>query len=350
LVCTITAFAYARSRGSVFAYALAGVLLGLALQVYSSTYLIAIVLAGWNVAQLVTDRRRGLQMAAGLAVTIAAALVTYAPVAAFFVAHPADFGERARQVYVFEARNHDHVAALVGSSNVWDILFYQTRQILQFVARGGDTALQYGFTYALVDPFLFWPSAAGLLLALKRWRCAGVQLVVIWCALTLVLGGVITIDPPFTPRLTPMVTLVPFFGAYALWSIARVVPNAGRPVALAAAIVVGVLSMSWNLQHYFGDYAAARPGIRRDRIVRLLSSYPQVRTVLNTTPDPENFRYESYQYVRSDLSSANTPGGTETIARSLRPALLITPRPDPSIVDLGRCMPLDDKAAACWIE
>jgi hypothetical protein len=70
-----------------------------------------------------------------------------------------------------------------------------------FFDDNGESSLQYGFHGRYVDPFLFPLFVAGLIYALALFRTAGGQLLWLWVGGTVVAGGLLTIDAPFSPRL-----------------------------------------------------------------------------------------------------------------------------------------------------
>jgi len=89
----------------------------------------------------------------------------------------------------------------------------------------------------------------GLGSSLRRWRTPGVALILIWLALMMVLGSLMTVDAPFWPRLIGIVPAAALLIALSLDQIWAMVEGGGlRQVApvLGGAVVVFLLLVGWK--------------------------------------------------------------------------------------------------------
>lgn len=285
-----------------------GALLGVALQTYYSARLLPLLVTAWIAVwalEAPQDRRRA---ATGLVVTALSALAVCAPLIPHYMEHPSDFNLRTRDVFVFSPLVRDHVRDVIGvEPTVPVVLAYQLRRIGGFLFRGPDAAVQYGHVGPFLDPFLWVPFLAGVLLLVARWRKPESWLPLLWISGTMVIGGILTIDPPFSPRLSIMVTAIPMVVAVgfeaALSLRARGAPWRLVITAVMAALLAG--SWAWNVEDYFVRFPLIRHGRRRDRIVRLLEGHPGTRSIVNLYDQPEDFAYRSYAFAAPDARGIN---------------------------------------------
>lgn len=307
-----------RSRRLVW-FAAAGVCLGVGLQTYYAARLVPLLLMAWLVvtAWLRPGSRR--LVLVGLGTTLVAAAITCAPLVPYFIRHPHELVDRTRSVLVFSSSNATHVAGVVGSSKLADILAYQLTRVAAVPFVGGDTSNQFHFIGPLVPRLLQVPFVVGLLLGvwslLRSWRRRtdpaaedpaplGHALLWLWIGLTLVVGGVLTIDPPFTPRLSSLALAFMIPPAVAFDRV--IAWPRRRRLRIAAGLVVA----SWTCaavwaggQAYFVDYAATSLRTRRDFLCRVLASHRGVRTLVTLLEVPEELGHEAYRFVAPDLIS-----------------------------------------------
>jgi hypothetical protein len=194
-------FVLALDRRSPVLFGCAGVVTGIAWQTYYAAWLIPILLAAWAIARLVSDRTVGWAPVKGLGITLALFLVTVAPLFAHYVEKPSAAAARTTSVFVFSDERREHVEGHYGSSEPITVLANQARRLgILLVGGGGDTSVQYGLQGQFIDPYLLPLFLAGLAYALTLIRTPGGQLLWIWFLGTVIAGGLLTIDAPFSPR------------------------------------------------------------------------------------------------------------------------------------------------------
>jgi len=289
-------------------FAISGAFAGIAVQTYYSARLVPLVMAAWCVVWLLERPAERRPVVAGLWTALLLMLATLAPLLPHYLEHPGDLNLRTRDVIVFSPESREHMESVMGErATLGNLLVYQCRRIGGFLFLGPDAAVQYGHEGPFLDPFLWAPFLGGLLVLMFRWRAPESWLPLLWIGGTLVAGGILTIDPPFSPRLSIMVTAVALVVAVgfevvlslrsrgATW---RIVTTVGVTALLAA-------SWAWNIQDYFVRFPAYRDGATRDRIVRLLDERPGTRSIVSCFRRPERFDYRAYAFVAPDARGCN---------------------------------------------
>jgi len=204
---------------------------------------------------LVTRPRQVLRPVQGWAVALLAMLITLAPmVSNYRRTHFEALSKRASEVVIWDDGylagktaaqyprdpqryiwNNGHLdkAVRLGLSQCFDIfpcMFF-----------GRDTSGQFGYQKGLLD---FWTGVlflGGMTFSFFSWHRPKYAMLNFWYWSTLVLGGALTVDPPFSPRLVPVIPVL------AIWSgvmLAKTVRYLGEVVtwpvelvALAARLV-----------------------------------------------------------------------------------------------------------------
>jgi hypothetical protein len=118
---------------------------------------------------------------------------------------------------------------------------------------------------------------------------------------TALIGGVLTIDPPWPPRLIVLSLIIPIISASGLvlsrdWLIA-IFPK--WRLALPRLMIVLIVSISalWNIDAYFNKHVMHGPWSERDIICRVIDKNGDVASVLNLFETEQNFSYESFEFM-----------------------------------------------------
>jgi len=184
-------------------------------------------------------------------------------------------------------------------------------------SRTGDLSVQYGLQGRFFDPFMLPLVIAGMLYSLFLLRTAGGQLLWLWVGGTVIAGGLLTIDAPFTPRLITVTPILLLFPALLIDRVLRLKPIAGhrwgQSLALAAVAALVIASGWWNLQTTFVTYPHQRPGYRRDQIVRLASGLDNVNSIINLVETPEEFGHQAYRALVPNAVFENIPASGRSL-------------------------------------
>jgi hypothetical protein len=326
-------FVVATDRRSPLIFGCAGVVTGIAWQTYYAAWLIPLILGAWAVARSLSDREEGKTALKGSVITMVLFVVTLAPLFACYMECPDCATSRSRQVFIFSDHNREHVMATRASSDPITILGENAGQLVHLlVGKIGDNADQYGLKGRFIDPFVLPLLLVGMACALTLIRHRGGQLLWIWFLGTMISGGLLTIDTPFTPRLIGITPIILLFPALLMDRVLGLRWIADRRW-LTAAVTGGFCSIVacsawWNLHTAFVSYPRTSEVRNRDYIFRVVSEIGDVKTIVNFSA-PENFDHEVYQALFSDFQGKNFPPGEtpvqnpEAIVKALRPGVLV---------------------------
>lgn len=242
-------------RGASLDFALAGCAAGLCLYTYVGTRLVLLLSLALLGATAISDRHFLRSKWRQLAWFAAALVITVAPMACYFILHPDIFmGRIGQEGILFNGWLVSH-AQEIGQS-VWQVLLDQTaRSVLVFIANGapGNFFNSPQPYLTLVGSFLF---LVGVVLSVVNLRKPSYATLLIWFWAVVVLGGILTLNPPSNTRMlmtTPAVALFIALGLQQtrdLLDRIRIAPRVS--MALAAAVVL-FLSIE-NGYFYFVDY------------------------------------------------------------------------------------------------
>lgn len=257
-------------------FVLSGLLLAGASLMYYSGRVVLVIVALFLLYLLLVDRpllranRRGL-LWLGMGV-----VVGMGPMLVLFLLEPAGWLQRSREVWVFNPPVLEHSRYKYGVETVGQIMLEQARRSLLMFNQSIDSSTQFGFPHPLVDPFtgpLVVLGAAYALAHLRQWRSGLLALALL---VIVVLGSILTDNPPFWPRL--ILVLAPAMGLAALavdraW---QATTNAfGEPAGRIFKILVvgGLIYLAlhnWMLYYQF----AVSNGRPRALVGRLVAELP----------------------------------------------------------------------------
>jgi 4-amino-4-deoxy-L-arabinose transferase-like glycosyltransferase len=258
-----------------------GIVLGLGMQTYYASRLIApLLLVTWLVWLWRSDLPRRRERLAALFVAGIAAAATAAPMIGYFSEHWIDLWRRSIDTSVFSRGAAEHLAEGYPGMSFTHIVLSQLRNAVLLFNLTPDTSLQYGLRRALLDPasaVFFVLGLAGVCTAIGTRRA---QLLLLWIVVPVIVGGALTIDAPFYPRISGA---LPFVAITIALGIAQVL-NGLRAVVLrlpdrtgvtlardathvrshrmvaagCTAVITGLVLatvVTTNLHSYFADYA-----------------------------------------------------------------------------------------------
>ena len=206
-----------------------------------------LLIAGYAFA---VDRDRFVRRLPGLGIAALTAAGVVAPLAWYFLQHPQDFLERARQVSPFRTASGVGDVLLLFARNAWQTLG-------GFLVRG-DPRPHFNLPgKPIFDPLLGAFFLLGIAVALRRWRRLPYGVVLLWTAV-MSLPGVLTADlQPATQRMFgvfPALAILPAIGL--AWSYERITARRPRlaPVVVAALAVLFAWEGIRTARTYFGDW------------------------------------------------------------------------------------------------
>lgn len=268
---------------------LSGLLLAGASLMYYSGRVVLVVVVLYLLYLLLVDRPLLRANGRGLLWLAVGAVVGMGPMLLFFLLEPAGWLQRSREVWVFNPPVLEHSRHKYGVATVGQIMAEQTRRSLLLFNQSIDSSTQFGFPRPLVDAITGPLVALGTAYALahpRRWRSG---LLAIALLTVVVLGSILTDNPPFWPRL--VFVLAPAMGLAAVavdraWQATTDAfgEETGRIVQM---VVVGgliyVALLNWTLYYQ----AAVHNGRPRALVGRLVATLPPDAAVC-VVPEDDN--------------------------------------------------------------
>lgn len=257
-------------------FVLSGLLLAGASLMYYSGRVVLVIVTLFLFTLLLVDRPLLRANGRGLLWLALGVAVGLGPMLLFFLLEPAGWLQRSREVWVFNPPVLEHSRHKYGVEAVGQIMLEQARRSLLMFNLSIDSSTQFGFPRPLVDSISGPLVALGAAYALahpRRWRTG---LLAIALLTVVVLGSILTDNPPFWPRL--VFVLAPAMGLAAVavdraWQATTDAfgEETGR---IAAIIVVGGLLyvglLNWTLYYQF----AVNNGRPRALVGRLVAALP----------------------------------------------------------------------------
>jgi hypothetical protein len=259
----------------VTSFGLAGVFLGISMQMYFSGRALAFIIGFFLIYAFFFRRDWIIQNKHSLYWVVVGALVAMGPALISHLMHWEDYVGRARGVFIFSPDALQHLFYGYNTNSVWVVLLTQIRRSLLMFNYTNDTSGQFGYPHPMFSSLVSPLIVLGLGFALRRWKDAGMAFMLIWLVLMLVLGSILTIDPPFGPRLVGIIPAAAFLAAAALDQLLEL----GRKIfgtqafafiaALMAIFLVAVGYLNWNEYYQVVKDNATPPTVAGRYISRL---------------------------------------------------------------------------------
>jgi len=265
-----------RSKNTLYFMA-SGLAVGMGLYLYYASRLVPFIIAAFMLFGILLERGFWARYRYGfLALFLAAALV-FAPLAFYFLEHPHQFISRTQSVFLFSDLNR--LERSLGTTKPLPAFLVQAQRVLPLFNQGHDRSGQYGYQGALLDFLSAIFFILGLAYITLRWREPKHIFLLLWFWLTLIVGGMLTLPAPFTPRLAGMIPLPFIFAGLALEKARGLLAQAwGQSrLARAATTVLMILVLSTagiiNYRTYFVEYVNSIQGWAQREAATAVAKY-----------------------------------------------------------------------------
>ncbi len=265
-------------------FALAGAATGLGLLFYDSGRVIPLITLGILGWQLVWQRETVRANFANWAFYSAGALVSFGPMLAFAFLNFSEFNGRGNTVALWAPDIWQHSVNKYAAASAGDVLLAQIQRTFLTFHYYGDGSPHFTFPKPMVSALTATLLILGLGYCFSRIRQTRYFILAAWLLLTLVMGGVLTYDPPYWPHLTvalPAVALIAGLAAdrliNALMPSSEATGGLGRDIILFVGLSALIFTAVNNWQVYYAHVKNnAGP---RVRVARYINSLPEGYTV-----------------------------------------------------------------------
>jgi hypothetical protein len=202
-----------------------------------------------------------------------AVLVALGPMLMVFIWESEAFLSRTREVFILTPSVVVHMQSVYHVDTMPALLLQQTIRSLLFFNHYLDTSTQYALGQPFLDPFTAMLFFLGIGYALFRWRWLGYTSLLAWTLLGTLIGCLLTVNPPFWPRLLILIPPTALLAAIAFDQLYQHAKNglaqiSVRTVPLVPVVTVllliGVGVTNWNSYvDAKGTYATPRTRIGR---------------------------------------------------------------------------------------
>ena len=261
LIVTLALWFFVRGLRSTRAihFVLAGVVLGLGWYGYFGARLTGIILGLYVAWRGVVEYRFLLRHRWLLASLVVGALVVVAPLFAFYAVHPAGISSRLRQVSIFSSGWLASEQVITGRSAA-SLLLEQFLMSVSAFNYTLDPTYWYRASIPLLDVLSGVLFLCGFCWVVAYHSWPSNRLLLYWLWLALVLGWVLTENPPSSMRLLIVAPALAIFAALGLdWLVGRALRFAtDRKLYLVFVALVLAAVAALNVSYYFRVYSPTR--------------------------------------------------------------------------------------------
>lgn len=224
---------------------------------------------------------------------------------------------RYNQVFLFN--NTRHLLSVYNTTDWSVILTQQFLRTCSFFIGGIDRSVQYGITSAGVDIV----TAYILFISIIAWIIISVikskykpslpnnnlyfLTLFVWIVVTILIGGVLTIDAPFYPRLLLIIIPIVMFNAYGINVLLQLISKRMQFIMLYVILFVVCII---NIKTYFIDYPNQtyyENTVKYTELSWVLKKNEKQNILLISDPSEFSLNYETIRFL-----SPNTQGVTTT--------------------------------------
>jgi 4-amino-4-deoxy-L-arabinose transferase-like glycosyltransferase len=293
-------------RGSTMAFLAAGIIGGLCMYTYPGTRL-APVMGMIAIGYIVLKNRNTLKAHAfNISIFIFSWIVTVAPIAGYFMAHPRVFFTRMRNVGIFQTHE-------INAGNVVEILIEQfMKSSLVFILTSAPTNF-----FNSPRPYLTSLAAIffvlGLCYVVWQIREERYFILFIWFWAAILLGSTLTGGPPTSQRMlmsTPALAIITAIGICKITeNIFKIFRSSDRLQALCLLCFIGWVvyqdvrfyQYEYRLNHYFED---STNEFTYETAVEISPLHSDGRLYLLTNPVDDYLSFANFNYFSPDVEKA----------------------------------------------
>ena len=236
-------------------FVLAGVLSGLTMYTYVGTRLVLVLALGAFLYNLLLHRKKIRSLIQGISSYIIALLITATPIAYFFSKHPDIFINRIGQEGIIFNGWLANQALALGISQGQVLLDQLSKSTLVFIA----TAASGNFFYS-PKPYLTVLGALlfiiGMVYSVQKIRDQHNLVLLAWFWSVILLGGVLTLNPPAHTRMIMTTPVVALFIGFGIWQLTEAFGrlNISQQWRTRIAIILVAILVIENGFFYFKEY------------------------------------------------------------------------------------------------
>lgn len=288
-----------KNQSNLFAWA--GLFFGLAFQMYYSGRIGLFLLITWLMVTVIFWRKQLKRNLLGIAFLLMGWLIVLGPSLWFYIEHPFNFNLRTKEVFLFYPAVMNHLQNKYSVDGWQPVLIKQAELSLRMFDQTPDSSTQFGWRAAMFEPGLAVFLWLGVLICLMKFRRRGHLPILTWLLLILVVGGILTGDAPFWPRLVVILPAATILIALAIDQIWQFIETKfhfliSKPAQLLfnLTVAIALIYLGYlNFSHYFTVMSQA---IRPQAFLgRTLANLPNNSTICAfTQPYALNIRESNF--------------------------------------------------------
>lgn len=295
-----------------FWFGVAGVALGVGLLVYYPIRIAVVVavllflwLMIWQRSTVIKHWQAWLNYAIG-------AMLGFGPMMAYVAKNFQNFVGRGSEVTLANSDVMTHLLNKYGVASTGEVWVEQVRRSFLTFYSVGDASTHFGFPGPIIStlPAIFFILGVGY--ALLHLRNERLFLLLCWLIGTLVLGSVITNDPPFWPHIVILLPAVMLLAAVGLERFWLAIEKAGRKRIPRLNLILGILVATSltvsginNWQQYL-QFDQSNSGDRFMQVGRFAADLPRNYTFYTISPGFNRQRRE-IEFNSQGLAGENIP-------------------------------------------
>lgn len=265
-----------RSKNILYFMA-SGLAVGMGFYLYYASRFVPFIIAAFILLGILLERGFWAHYRCGFVALFLAAALIFAPMAFYFLEHPHQFISRTQSVFLFSNLNRPEISP--GTTQPLPAFLIQAERMLLLFNHGHDRGGQYGYQGAMLDFLSATFFVLGLAYMALHWREPRHLFLLLWFWLTLIVGGMLTLPAPFTPRLAGIIPLPFILAGLALEKTRGILAQAwgqGRLARLTlTTFMILVFSVAGfiNYRTYFVEYINGVQGWAQREAATVVAKY-----------------------------------------------------------------------------